>query len=339
MSDVTETNEAAGEVVAVERGPIGGITVSGDGSRLVVTNFGDDSISVIDAASGNITATVSGVEEPFAIATAGRGRAYVATAGAAVDAIAVIDIATAEQVATYPVALHIADLVADPAGHRVYAARTGPSGVDVLTVDADRGPVSSVEVSTGAATTAGCLRISPDGRNLYLAVHGPDGDAVVVLAATGADLNIVGSVAVEATIRDLAVSPDSATVFVAGCGPDGGTVHVVDARTNTVTGRFEAPASISQVLLSCDGTQAYLLSSEGLAVADTGTRQLLEIIAVGAAPSCAVQSPDGSQLFVAGYDGTVVAAPVDAGVAAIGLSDSFALDDIVNRLLDLEPAV
>lgn len=338
VGNVTEANEAADGVVAVDCGPIGGITVSGDGGRLLVTNFADDSISVIDSASGDIVATVFDVPEPFGIAT-GRGRAYAATAGAAFDSIAVIDIAGAELVASYPVALNITDLVADPAGHRVYVARTGAADADVLVVDAERGPVRSIAVPATAGTSTGCIRISPDGRSLYLAVHRPDGDAVIVVSVAGSDLKITDTVEVAVTIRDMAVSPDGTTVFVAGCDANGATVYVLDARTGAIIDAFEAPASVAQVLLSCDGGQAYLLAADGVTVVDTVTHQVLDTVTVGAAPSCAAQSPDGSHLFVAGYDGTVVAAPVTAGVDVIGLPDSFALDDIVNQLLDLEPAV
>lgn len=335
MGDVTETNEAGG-VVTVDRGPIGGVAVSGDGRRLLVTNYGDDSVSVIDTVSGDVLHTVFGVDEPFAIAAGGRGRAYAAAASAAFDSILVLDIATAEVVADYPVALNIADLVADPTGHRVYVTRTGPAGVDVLIVDANRGPTGTVAVSTDPGATAGCIRISPDGRNLYVAVHRPGGDSVAVI---GPDLKVFDTIEVGSAVRDVAVSPDGATIFIAGCDSDRGTVHVVDACTRMITDRFEVAASVSQLLLSCDGDQAYLLTSDGLAVVDTRTHHVLDTIAVGGSPSCAVQSPDGTHLFIAGHAGTVVAVQVAAGSAGVSLPDSFVLDDIVSRLLDLEPAV
>ena len=73
--------------VAVGHGPIADIAL--DGHTLVVTNFGDHTVAVLDArdltVKGGLTA-----REPFALAVSGQ-KAYVGVASIAYDAIAVVN--------------------------------------------------------------------------------------------------------------------------------------------------------------------------------------------------------------------------------------------------------
>ena len=121
----------------MKNGPISGIAISPDGSRLMVTNYGDNSVSVIDTDTCRVVETVAGVDEPFAIAmsSAGANRAYVSTVSAAYDSIGVIDVSTNTVVATHPLALSVSDLAVSADGKYVYASRNGARGADVAVLD------------------------------------------------------------------------------------------------------------------------------------------------------------------------------------------------------------
>lgn len=333
------------DTVAVHHGPIGGIAVSVDGHRLMATNHGDDTVSIIDTATGAVAGTVFDADEPFAIATASpgdgrhsnRNRAYVGVASAAFDSVLAISLDTAEVVAAYPVASSIADLAVDPTGQRVYVARTGDSGVDVLTVDATHGPADAVYVSTVPGAAAVCVRTSPDGRRLYVAVNQPGGGTVTVLDAGG---SIAGTIEVGGAVRDVAVSPNGDTILIATCdSDDGATVHVVDARANVTTDAFPVDAAVTQLTVSRDGERAYLLTADGVVVVCGRTYEVLGSIAATTSPSCMVESPDGSRLYVADYEGVVTVVAVAARASEPSLQDQLALDDAVTRMLALEPAV
>src|SRR2546430_3682090 len=71
--------------VAVHEGPISGIATSPDGTRLLVTNYGRDSVSVIDTDTCRVVDTVVGLDEPFAIAVGSEDveRAYVSAVSTA----------------------------------------------------------------------------------------------------------------------------------------------------------------------------------------------------------------------------------------------------------------
>ncbi len=328
------------DAVALDRGPIGGIAVTADGSRLLATNYGDDTVSVIDTASCTVVSTVFRADEPFSIAVgpAGSARAYVTAGSMALDAVLAIDVDTAEVTGCYPVAMDIGDLVADPMGGRVYVTRTGSAGVDVLALDAAMRPAGSVGVSKSPAATAAGLRISPDGRRLYAAVRQPAGDTVTVLDR---DLNVVDTIKVGSTIIDVAVSPDGARLFVATCGSDGrGTVHVVDARTHARTAAFVVDAQLIQLIVSRDGDRVFLVTAAGVLVMCARTNETLGTLTTATAPSCAAESPDGSRLYVADFDGAVTVVSL-AGLPApsASLHEQLALDDAVSRMLQLEPAL
>ena len=125
--------------ISVGNGPISGMVASSDGSRLVVTNYGGDSVSIIDTDSGRVVETVSGVQEPFAIAAAGpkgpeslaSDRVYVSSVSEAYDSIAVIDVSTSTVVATHPLALSVSDLVVSADGRYVCASRNGTGSADI----------------------------------------------------------------------------------------------------------------------------------------------------------------------------------------------------------------
>lgn len=328
--------------VAVNRGPIGGIAVSADGRRLVVTNYGDDSVSVIDTDTCAVVHTVFAVGEPFAIATDTggggnqNGRAYVGTVSAASDAVMAIDMDTADVAAAYPVAFSISDLAVDPTGQRIYVARTAVSGVDVTVIDAAQGPIGAVDLSTAPGVTTTCVRIGPDGRRLYVAVRRPGGDVVAVMDP---DLKLVDTIEVGSTIRDVAVHPDGGTVFIARCDPVlGGVADIVDTHaTNAITGRFEVGDPLTQLTVSGDGERVYLVTAAGVVVMCARTYRFVGVIAVDSPPSCAVESPDGNRLYIADYEGAVTAVSVASRPASLPAPDLF--DDSIATLLELAPAV
>ncbi len=328
------------DTVTVDRGPIGGLAVTADGARLLATNYGDDTVSVIDTASATVVATVFHADEPFSVAVgpAGTARAYVTAGSMALDAVLAIDVDSAEVTGCYPVAMGIGEVVADPMGSRVYATRAGSSGIEVLALDATMRPAGVVQVSASPAAAVACLRISPDGRRLYVAVRQPTGDTVTVLDR---ELNVIDTIKVEATVVDVAVSPGGSRLFVATCGADGrGAVHVVDARTHAVGAGFVVDTQLIQMFLSRDGERAYLVTAAGVLVMCARTNEALGTLVATTAPSCAVESPDGSRLYIAGFDGAVtVASLADLPAPSASLHEQLALDDAVSRMLQLEPAL
>jgi DNA-binding beta-propeller fold protein YncE len=331
--------------VAVERGAISGMAVSPDGALLVVTHYGDDSVSLIDTAYGTVALTVVDVDEAFAVAVSG-SRAYVSSVSAEHDSVLAFDTDSDEIVAEYPLAFNVTDLAVSPNGRHVYAGRTDVDGADIAILDTKTGNQGSVRIAAVPGTTAGCVRVSPEGRRLYVAANGSSTAQLVMVDAV--QKRVLNAIEIGSPIRDIAVSPDGATVYVGSSGPDFGTVlDLVDTRTSAITATYkigDAAGILAQLTVSRDGERVYLVGDQSVTVLSTRTEDVVGRIAIDDQPSCAIESPDGKRLYVAGYSGTVTVLAIALATAPAHLLTS---DDeltaprpwVVPDLLLLEPTL
>lgn len=354
---VLERAAAPGEAIVVEipvrKGPISGIAISSDGSRLMVTNYADDSLSVIDTESWRVVRTVGGVDEPYAVAVASEDadRAYVSTVSPAYDSISVVDVSAGSVVATHSLALSVSDLAVSPDGTRVYASRNGANSADVAIVDTATDKVEVVDIADEPGISALCVRVSSDGSRLYVGTEGPAGGGLVVIGALPQPdqgraahrkgwrrrstrnpartaehprLGILDTVQIGLPIRDVALSPDGATAYVASCGSDvGAVVDVVETRTNKITSTrkiTEIDGLLTGLTISTDGDRAYLVSADAVTVLCTLTHDVIGTVKV-AQPSCVAESPCGEYLYIADYDGMVTVAPVGSTTGSVHESD------------------
>jgi YVTN family beta-propeller protein len=338
VSDASRTNEpreveaAPGFTkvaeIAIEGGVVSGIAVSPDGARLMVTHYGDDSFSLIDTANCAVAQTVIDIDEPFAIAMSetSAGRAYVSSASAAYDSILAFDTDANRVVASYPLASSVTDLAVSPDGRHVYASRAAVNGADVAIVDTWTGDDDAISIAATASTTE-CVRVSPDGRRLYVAVNGASTAELVVIDTR--QRRVLNAVEIGSPIRDIALSPDGATAYVGSCAPDFGTVldvvDIRDTRTAAVTNTYkfgDIAGLLAQLTVSRDGERTYLISDQKVTVLSTSTQDVLGGIAIDGQPACAIESPDGSRLYIADYAGTVTVLAIASATAPIDVHTS-----------------
>jgi DNA-binding beta-propeller fold protein YncE len=337
-AEVGDPDAAVLSGIGVFRGPIGDIA-AGPGV-IVVTNFGDNSVSVLSADNPaehlTVDATVALGGEPFAVAVAGR-HAYVCTTSEACDFVSAIDTASRSVVATYPLALRVAGLAVDRDGNRVFVGTTGPDVADLAIIDTTTDRISAVEISSDAGAVADAVRVSPDGRLVYVAVSDAHrGDLVAVDADQG---RVTARVRGGSPIRDIAVSPDGGAVYVLTHDPRRGealdVLDVRDTATCQIVGRVALDGAHTQLALSADGARAYVVGPDDVAVVCTSTNQIVDTINVGAPPSCVAAGPDGTEFYIADYEGVVtVVAPI--AVTSDARSD---VPSDVTGLLDQLPDV
>jgi DNA-binding beta-propeller fold protein YncE len=324
---------------------VSGMAVSPDGATLMLTHHGDDSVSLVDTASGAVALNVVDVQESFAVAMTG-GRAYVSSVSAEHDVVLAFDTAAQEIVAEYPLAFNVTDLAVSPNGRHLYVGRTDVDGADIALLDTKTGKQDSVRIADTAGTTTGCVRVSPEGRRLLVAANGSSTAQLVMVDAVRK--RVVEAVEIGSPIRDIALSPDGATAYVGSAGPDFGTVlDIVDTRTSTITATHKIgddAGLLAQLTVSRDGKRAYLVGDQGVTVLSTATQDVIGGIAVGGDPACVIESPDGKRLYVADYAGTVTV--LDIAVPAEPADEAKADDELtaprpwaVPDLLLLEPTL
>jgi YVTN family beta-propeller protein len=328
--------------MALHRGAISGIVVSRDGRRLIVGNYGDDSVSVIRTGTWAEVNTVTGINEPFAIAMSGAdpAHAYVNTVSPAYDGIAVIDLESNSVVASHPVDRTVTDLAVSPDGSHVYVSRAAATGADVAVLETATGWVEPIDIAAAAGSSTECVRMTPDGRRLYVAVQRPSGGEVVAIDTHLR--RVIDTVDIGWAIRDLAISPDGRAAYVVSNGADFGVVvDVIETHSNKVTSTrklSETGGLVTQLKLSRDGDRVYLVGDDRVAVMCTSTHDVAGTVTVGGRPSCVAESPDGKYLYVADYSGAVTVVSVALPVDTDG-DQTAPLEQATREFPQLEPAL
>lgn len=328
MSDAYDPTAAGFEIdstavvrVPAHHGPIADMDVSADGRRLLVTHYGHDAVSVIDAHALRVSSTIAGLSEPSTIATSGAdpNYAYVCTAAAGCDAIEVIDVVTNWRIATHRLAHSVSDLTVSPDGTYLYAARNAVRGADVAVLDTTTGELEVIDLATAPGATTACVRAGAGGRRLYVGLNGPNGGSLAVVETrtrsdggrVGGRSRVVGTIELGVPVRDVALSGDGGTAYVASCGPVVGPVlDVIDTRANKIVKTrkvSEIGGPLTRLTLSRDGERAYLVSDDRVTVLGTRTHDVVGEVTVSNDPSCVLESPDGTHLYVADYSGAVTA--------------------------------
>lgn len=363
LRDVETAPEPVAVQIPVSDGPISDIAVSPDGSRLLVTNHGGDSVSVIDTAAYRVVQTIAGLEEPFVIATDATDRAYLSTVSNAYDAIQVLDTTTGAVIETHPVALSVSDLAVSADGKHVYIGRNGVRNADIAVLDTATGGIQVVDIATDPGTTTDCVRLSPDGTRLYVGVNGPAGGQLVVVDTgvpeeTGRRSRwrrrnahphapaVIATIGTGLPVRDVAISPNGSLAYVASTGPDFAVIDVVDTRTTKITGTrkiTEVTGILTRLTLSGDGDRAYLVSDDSVTILCTLTQDVIDSVNVAAEPSCVAESRDGRYLYIADYSGVVLVTPLAASlhsdVEPAALESKRSVDLFVPDVLQYDPAL
>jgi DNA-binding beta-propeller fold protein YncE len=301
---VENANATLSVATTVGHGPIADISVDGD--TLVVSNYGDHNVVMLDAATLAVTGGVA-AREPFALVAAG-GRAHVGVASANYDAVAVIDTRTGAVIRSYPLSFNVTAMAASPDGKRVYAGRAGDGGVDVSVIDTTAERVGTIYLAKGEDANIDALRVDVSGRRLYAAVSDARSSRLVVVDLdTG---RVLRSLEVGAPIRGLEIGLDNTAYVLTSDIDDRGVVHVVDMVANRIMASAAVATAPMQLALSTDGSRAYVVDYDQIVVLSTETLTVVGTISVGARPSCVAVGVD--RLYVADCSGGITAYEVPA---------------------------
>jgi YVTN family beta-propeller protein len=334
VNDVTHVDPDIGRlgVVAIHRGPIG--DVGTDAATVVVTNYGDDTVSLLDVDTLTAGHSVAVPGEPFAVAVSD-DRAYVSTSSPNYDAVSVIDTNTKSVIATYSLAFGVTALAISPDGKRVYAGRTGRDHADVAVIDITAERVGTIDIGTGAGISIDAVAVDPTGKRLYVATTDARGGRLAVVDTETA--RVARTVWVGSPIRDVAFADGTAYVLTSDRAR-GGVVNVIDLSTDRITDTVNLGGAPTQMAMSADKTRAYIVDYDRVAVLSTLSLEVVSVITIDARPSCVAVSTDGERLYVADYAGAVTVFSVDTAMPLLYSQCLAATDPIaVPEPRELEP--
>jgi YVTN family beta-propeller protein len=298
----TEPDFAVLGTVDIERGAIADLAISADGTTIVATHYGDRSVSVIDAYAMTVEADIEIPVEPHLV-TAAQRRAYVTISGHHYDSIAVIDTESKQVIGNHRVPGIATDVAVSPDATRIFVGQVGDDSVGLAVINTF-GRVHTLDIADGLGRTVDAVRVSPNGRIVYVATSDADsGMLVVVDAAAG---RVVRQVPIASPIRDVALSRDGSLAYVASFDTHwGGSVDVIDTAINEITAKVGIGGAPMQMALSADGARLYVADYEHVAVLCTETNSVTDILTVVAEPSCVAVSPDSSRLYIADHAGAI----------------------------------
>ncbi len=254
--------------VTVGAGPIS-TAASLDGLRAYSNNGSDSSVSVIDAQSMTVVATVPMPAYPSAIAARADGAKVYVVLGD--GSVAVID-ATANTIATtIPIGgFSSGAIVANAAGDRAYVTKSESPVTSVAVIDTVNDTlVADVFLNANGSFPLG-VAVSPDGTRVYATVW--DTTEVYVVDATTnllADTIPLSNDFGSPQPNGLAVSPDGTRVYAAEMFVD--RVAVLDATTNTEITTVAVGQSPFVLDVTPDGSFVYVVnaSDSSLSIIDT----------------------------------------------------------------------
>jgi YVTN family beta-propeller protein len=295
-------------------------------ARVFVTNEDSGSVTVIDAARDEVTATLHVGKRPRGLRVSADGKLlYVALSGspkspprppgpaaAVLPASAPVDDDrdaprddSADGIAVVDVERGVVLRVL-PAGRDPEAFDVSADGKTLYVSNEETAEVSIVDVATAKvlrSTRVGGepegVTIAPDGRFVYVTSEAA-GEVDILRAGSG---DLVARIPTGMRPRAVAFSPDGAQALVTA--ELGGVLHVIDTTSQAAVGQIrtgKAGVKPMGVAISPDGSHAYVANGrEGsVAVVDVASRRLERTIdAVGARPWGIAITADGKKLYVA----------------------------------------
>jgi YVTN family beta-propeller protein len=196
-----------------------------------VTNYSSDSVTVLDASTDSVIATITVGSRPQGVAVDPKGE-FVVIAHYLGDSIGVID----AQGNTFQGELPVGDgplgLTIDSSGTRLYVANSQDgtvSGIDLV------GGLGIGTIPVGGSPQS--VSVDPEGGLLYVGTFGPSGIQVVSLA-TG---TVVDTIEIAGGVRNVSVTPNSSRLFAAT--QSNARVAVIDTATRTVIDSIPVPLS------------------------------------------------------------------------------------------------
>ena len=280
------------------------VAVTPDGSRAYVANRGSHTVSVMNAATNTITATIPGFNTPHGIAISSTGnRAYVTNSGddTVIDNDTVSMITTTDDTITATLSgfNRPHGIAITPDGDYAYVANSGNDAVRVIRTS-DNTITATISLPAGATPFG--IAITPDGTRAYITNSGNNTVSVIRTS----DNTITATVTGLNTPHGIAITPDGTRAYVANRGTDAeyrnDTVSVIATASNSITSTIADFTSPDGVAVSADGSAVYVGDAGGAVMRiATATNTIAVTVEAFAAEALGIAvNPSGARIYATG---------------------------------------
>lgn len=281
VSVINTTTNTVISTVPVGNNPCG-VAVNSDGTKVYVTNFGNDSslgrrVFVIDTATDEVTNMLVGEGiKPSGIAVTQNETIYVACYWT--NNVYAIDLTT-NDVHEIPVGLHPMEVAITLDESQAYVTNRHSNNVSVIDI-ASNSVIDTVDVGEEPYGVA----INPNGTKAYVTNQASDSVSVIDTTTN----KIIATVNVGKYPHGVAVTPDGKWVYVANHNTPHGTVSVINTTTDTTIQNISVGKYPCGVAITYDGKWVYVTNSGSniVSIINTTTNTvMLKKVPVGICPS------------------------------------------------------
>jgi YVTN family beta-propeller protein len=269
--------------------PLGQAAAATQAAKAYVSNFKDNTVSVIDTDAGKVVATVPVVAGPHGMAITQDGRTvYVSGDGS--SSVDVLDTATDKVVKTITVGKTLNGVALTPDSRLLLAAVYDENRIAFVDTS------TQTVVATVAVPKPHTIAISPDGKLAFVTVQEPGhfGLALIDLATR----SVVRTLALDKTPRDGEFGYDGKAFYFTQAGVS--SVQVLDPASDRIVAQM--PTGVSPHFVGYPPGSAFgivVVQGPGeLLVFDPGTNKPVRSVAVGKQPHWATTSGDGKTAYV-----------------------------------------
>ena len=222
------------------------VAITPDGAWGLVTNSGNDTVSVVDLAARAEMATIPVGDHPYGVAITPDGTWALVT-NRADDTASVVDLATQTEVATIPVGDYPYGVAITPGGAWALVTNRADDNVSVIDLAT---PTEMATIPVGNAPSG--VAITPDGTTALITNWDNDNVSVFDLGTR----TQVAIIPVGNKPDGIAITPDGAIALVANYND--GTVSVVNLDTRTETATISVGNAPMGVAITSPGTTAFV---------------------------------------------------------------------------------
>ena len=249
-----------------------------------IPNFYSNNISVIDTATNNIIANVTGLNFPIGVAITG---AHVYVTNTNNNTVSVIDTTTNNITTNVTGLSYPYGVVVTPDGTNVYVTNWGSNTTSVINTTTNN-VIANVTVGNYPVGVA----VTPDGTKVYVANEANNNVSVINTSTN----SIIANVSVGYEPWGVAITPDGTKVYVANIN----NVSVINTTSNTVTYTVDVGPRPWYVAVTPDGTKVYGTNTDNnsVFVINTTTNNVTATVPVGNYPQGVAVTPDGTKVYV-----------------------------------------
>ena len=249
----TATNKVIATIDAGEKPA--GIAITPDGKKAYVSQYLNNSIMEIDITNYEIvTQSIPVGERPTELAiTPDSSEVYVSNSGS--GTVSVIN--TEQKVETHEIFVGPGpgEIAITPDGSRAYVVHQDENAVSCISIENKNVFPSKIPVGTEPQEIA----VTPDGRQAYVPNFGSNNVSVIDVDPSGDNFNSVAAIIpTKIEPQSMAITSDGDRAYVC-CN---GYITIIDTITNTVVENIGSGCDEKKIVLTPDGSRAYILETE-----------------------------------------------------------------------------